>query len=64
VVERIYRHIGLEMTAGARAGIDAYMVSHPREARPKHEYSLEQFGFTEAEIRQRFRAYRERHICS
>lgn len=62
VVERIYRHIGLPMTDPARAGIRAYMETHPREARPKHEYSLEQFGFTEAEIRSRFRAYREKHI--
>jgi hypothetical protein len=63
VVERIYQHIGLQMTDGAVAGIRAYMDSHPREGRPKHQYSLEEFGFTEAEIRARFRAYRERHIC-
>jgi len=62
VVERIYRHIGIEMSDRARTGIRDYMETHPREARPKHEYSLEQFGFTEAEIRRRFRAYRERHI--
>jgi hypothetical protein len=63
VVERIYQHIGLQMTDRAVAGIRAYMDSHPREGRPKHQYSLEEFGFTEAEIRARFRAYRERHIC-
>jgi hypothetical protein len=38
------------------------MNSHPREQRPKHTYTLEEFGFTAEEIRRRFRAYRERHI--
>ena len=62
VVERIYRRIGLPMTEDARRRIDEYMRSHPREGRPKHEYTLEQFGFTQAELEQRFKAYRERHI--
>ena len=62
VVERIYRRIGMPMTEDARMRIEAYMNSHPREGRPKHEYTLEQFGFTEAELERRFRAYRERHI--
>ena len=62
VVERIYRRIGLPMTDAARRAIDDYMQGHPREARPKHQYTLEQFGFTQAELEQRFKAYRERHI--
>ena len=62
VVERIYREIGMPMTDLARAQIDAYMKTHPREGRPKHTYTLGQFGFTEEEIRRRFREYRARHI--
>jgi hypothetical protein len=62
VVERIYAHIGMPMTETARSQINRYMDTHPREGRPKHTYTLEQFGFTEEEIRRRFRAYRERHI--
>jgi hypothetical protein len=62
VVERIYRRIGLPMSDATRAGITAYMHSHPREGRPKHEYTLEEFGFTRAELEQRFRAYRAKHI--
>jgi hypothetical protein len=62
VVERIYQRIGLPMTEATRAGIAAYMSTHPREGRPKHEYTLEEFGFTRAELEQRFRAYREKHI--
>ena len=62
VVERIYRRIGLPMTQATRSGISAYMSTHPREGRPKHEYTLEEFGFTRAELEQRFKAYREKHI--
>jgi hypothetical protein len=62
VVERVYRHIGVSMTETARTQILTYMNSHPREQRPKHTYTLEEFGFTAEEIRSRFRTYRERHI--
>jgi len=62
VVERIYREIGLSMTELARTQIGAYLKTHPREGRPKHTYTLEQFGFSEGEIRSRFREYRARHI--
>jgi Sulfotransferase family len=62
VVERIYQRIGLPMTEPTRAGISAYMATHPREGRPKHEYSLAEFGFTQAELEERFRAYRNQHI--
>jgi hypothetical protein len=50
------------MTAEARSRIEEYMRTHPREGRPKHEYTLEQFGFTQAELERRFKAYREKHI--
>ena len=62
VVERIYREIGMPMTGRARSQIGAYMKTHPREGRPTHTYTLEQFGFTEEEIRRRFQEYRARHI--
>jgi Sulfotransferase family len=62
VIERIYRRIGMPLTEAARADVNAYMATHPREGRPKHEYTLEEFGFTRAELEERFRAYRDKHI--
>jgi hypothetical protein len=62
VVERIYRRIGLPMTETTRAAVTDYMNSHPREGRPKHEYTLEEFGFTRAELERRFKTYRDKHI--
>ena len=64
VVERVYHEIGMPMTERARSQIGAYMKTHPREGRPTHTYTLEQFGFTEEEIRRRFQEYRARHIES
>lgn len=62
VVERIYERIGLPMTSQARAEIEAYRARHPREARPKHDYTLEQFGFTQSDLERRFKNYREHYL--
>jgi hypothetical protein len=62
VIERIYERLGLAMTNDARGRITAYLAAHPREGRPKHEYTLEQFGFSPSDVEERFRFYRERHI--
>jgi hypothetical protein len=62
VVERIYRSIGLPLTTKARVRIEAYMQAHPREQRPKHEYTLEKFGLDRAQLEAQFREYRKRHI--
>jgi hypothetical protein len=62
VIERIYDRINMPLTPGARASIGEYMRSHPREGRPKHEYTLEEAGFTQAELERRFKHYREKHI--
>jgi len=62
LIKRIYAHLDLPLTDAARAGIEAYMANNPREKRPTHHYTLAQFGFTEAQIKQRFAVYRERFI--
>jgi len=62
LLERIYKHFGLPMTDLARQQMQAYMASNPREKRPAHNYTLEQFGFTEAGVKERFKEYRKRHI--
>jgi len=62
LVERIYRHFELPMTAEAHAAIRAYMADNPREKRPPHHYTLEQYGLTAAGIRREFAEYRKRYI--
>jgi hypothetical protein len=62
LIERLYRQLELPMTAAARTGIATYLHDNPREQRPPHHYTLAQFGFTEADIKHRFRAYRRQFI--
>lgn len=62
LIKRIYQYLHMEMTPLALQQIEAYMANNPREKRPPHNYTLEQFGFTEEEIKRRFRPYRKRHI--
>ena len=62
LVERIYQRFGLPMTTAARAAIEEYMRKNPREKRPSHHYTVEQFGLDAAELQARFALYRERYI--
>lgn len=62
LVERIYHRFGMPMTATARAAIEEYMRKNPREKRPPHHYTVEQFGLSAADLEARFALYRERHI--
>lgn len=63
LVERIMvEHLGMEFTPLARQQVEGYMANNPREKRPPHNYTLEQFGLTEAGVKERFKAYRDRHV--
>ena len=52
----------MELTAEAQAEMARWQEFNRRELRPAHDYTLEQFGFTEAGLKQQFRAYRERFV--
>lgn len=62
LVGRIYAHFGMPMTDLAKQQIQTYMDNNPREKRPAHNYTLEQFGFTDEGVKARFQEYRRRHI--
>jgi hypothetical protein len=42
--------------------MEKWLVDNARDKRPTHAYSLEEFGFTEAEIQTDFAEYRHRFI--
>jgi len=50
------------MTPEAEAAMQRFLATNPREGRPPHLYSLEEFGLTQAGIERDFAAYRERFI--
>jgi hypothetical protein len=60
VARKVYRHFGLPLTDAARAGFEAHAAANPRAKHGRHEYDLEEFGLSEARVRERFRAYQER----
>jgi hypothetical protein len=58
VAKRIYAHFGLPLTPAALGAFEAHAAANPRAKHGKHEYELEEFGLSEARVRERFRAYR------
>lgn len=59
---RVYAAAGLAPTPAAEAAMRRYVATNPREGRPPHRYTLEEFGLTRAGIERDFAAYRERFI--
>lgn len=62
VIQQMYDFIGMELTPEARAAMEQHRDENKRGDRPSHEYTLEEYGYTEASIRERFSAYCERFI--
>ncbi len=61
-IEKVYDFMGMALTDEARAEMERWQDFNRRELRPPHEYTLEQFGFTEAGLREQFRPYCEAFI--
>ena len=61
-IARVYGEFGIEMTTAARTAMEAWQTAHPRGERPKHDYSLEEYGLTEDGIKNAFSGYRSRFI--
>ena len=64
VAERVYRAIGQEISEQARGEMARWREENRREQRAAHEYSLAQFGLTEAQVAKDFEAYRETYILN
>lgn len=61
-IEKVYAFIGMELTPEARAAMETWQEYNRRDARPAHEYTLSEYGYTEAGLKQQFAEYRERYI--
>jgi len=62
VIEKVYAFIGMVLTDEARAAMHRWREDNKRENREAHEYTLQQFGFSEAGLKAQFAGYRARHI--
>ena len=62
VVRSIYDYLNISFPADTRERMQAYLEAHSREKRPVHEYGLEHYGLSEAQIETDFAAYRARYV--
>lgn len=63
-IERIYGRVEMELTEDARRAMEVWRAADAEVKLPKHAYTPEQFGLTDAEIRTEFADYIERFLPS
>ena len=61
-IRKVYDFIGMNFTEEAGAEMRAWQNFNRRELRPAHNYTLDQFGFTESGLKQQFARYRAAFI--
>lgn len=57
LIERVFNTFGHNMRPDQRSAFVDHINNHPQHKHGKHEYTLEDFGLTEAMIRERFAFY-------
>jgi hypothetical protein len=60
-VRAIYAHFGLELSAGVRERMQAWIAASPTSKHGEHRYRLEDFGITRGQIQREFAGYRDQH---
>lgn len=61
-IQKVYDFLNMEFTEKAKCEMEVWQDFNRRELRPSHDYTLEQFGFTESGLRKQFASYRSRFI--
>lgn len=61
---RIYEAVGMPCTSDAERAMRAFVATNPREGRPPHQYTLEEFGLSPEGIARDFAEYRQRFILA
>lgn len=61
VVRRIYDHFNLTLSPEAEQAMVRRIAQNPEGSHGEHRYRLEEFGLSEALIREKFGAYMQRH---
>ena len=56
-MKKLYRHFDEPLALQAEAAMTAYLAANAQGKHGKHTYSLEEFGLTEAGVREHFAAY-------
>ncbi len=64
VIEKMYQFLGMPMTEQAKLAMQQHREANRREDRPVHEYTLEEYGYTDKGIRAMYKEYCETFIDS
>jgi hypothetical protein len=59
-IRKLYARFNEPFTLAAESAMKALLASNPKGKHGRHVYSLEEFGLTEAQVREHFRDYCER----
>jgi hypothetical protein len=59
-IRKVYRHFDEPFTAEAEAAMNHYMQANPKGKHGHHTYSLEDYGLTTEQVRERYADYCER----
>ncbi|HQR04398.1 MAG: sulfotransferase [Proteobacteria bacterium] len=62
VVKTIYDFLGYSFPEDTKEKMQVFLEANSRDKRPVHDYTMEYFGLSEAQIRQDFAGYRARYI--
>ena len=63
-IEKVYDFMGMSLTPEAISEMEQWQGFNQRELRPPHEYTLEQYGFTESGLELQFLEYRAKFIVN
>ena len=64
VVRRIYAQLGWQLSGNAEAAMHRWLAEDEKSHQGGHDYTPEQFGLSEEQLKRDFAEYRERHIES
>jgi hypothetical protein len=63
-VRKIFEETGRTLSDASATQVQKWADANRRDNRPPHAYTMEKFGFSEEQLAEDFRAYRERFILS
>jgi len=57
IVRQLYQRLALELQPAVEQRMTEWLQSHPKHEHGEHRYSLDEFGLSDEEIRERFSSY-------
>ncbi len=64
VVDAIYAHTGMTLSAEGRKAMEAWMETNRRDKREAHEYNPSDFGLSDEQLKRDFADYRKKYITA